>query len=365
MVRRFFFWIHLFVGVTAGVVILIMSVTGVALAFQKQIVAWVERDLRVTPTTDAIVPSRIVAAAKAARPEGKPASITLRSDPAAPATVSFGRDGSLYVDPYRAVVLGEGAKATRAVFRKIEDWHRWLALEGDLRARGKAVTGVCNAGFFFLVLSGLYIWFPNTIGRFRRGARGRARDFNWHNVIGVWSFVPLAAIVFSGIAISYPPARPQQQQQQGNEPRPRGRGASADVDQLWITARAEATRIAPDWKSISVRFPIEKRATFSVDRGRGTRPDLRSSLIFDAKSGRLIEHETYTSQNAERKTRSWLRWIHTGEAGGIPGQVVAAIASAGAVVLVWTGIALSLRRLRAWLRRTAAAAPTTTEESRV
>ena len=362
MLRRAFFWVHLFVGVVAGLVILIMSVTGVLLAFQKQIVGFAERDIRATQTKGEIVPSRIVAAAKAARPDGKPSALTLRADPGAPASVAFGREGSLYVDPYHAVVLGEGAKTTRAVFRKIEDWHRWLALEGPLRERGKAVTGACNVGFFFLVLSGLYLWWPNTMFRFRRGARGRARDFNWHNVFGFWSFVPLVAIVFSGIVISYPPARPQQPRREATTER--GRAAKPDLDRLWVTARAEADRVAPDWKTINVRFPIEERATFSVDRGRGTRPDLRSQLIFDAQSGRLIEHETYTSQEASRKARSWLRWIHTGEAGGIPGQLVAAIASAGAVMLVWTGIALSLRRLRAWLKRSAATQQQTSEESR-
>jgi hypothetical protein len=37
------------------------------------------------------------------------------------------------------------------------------------------------------------------------------------------------------------------------------------------------------------------------------------------------------------------------------GQTVAGIASAGGVVLVWTGIALSLRRLVAWRHRRARA----------
>jgi uncharacterized iron-regulated membrane protein len=55
-----------------------------------------------------------------------------------------------------------------------------------------------------------------------------------------------------------------------------------------------------------------------------------------------------------------MRFAHTGEVLGLFGQTIAGIATAGSVVLVWTGIALALRRGRAWLgRRTkAAAAPT-------
>ena len=44
--RKVIFWIHLLAGVIAGTVIFVMSATGVALAFEKEIVAWMERDVR-------------------------------------------------------------------------------------------------------------------------------------------------------------------------------------------------------------------------------------------------------------------------------------------------------------------------------
>ena len=48
--RKIIFWLHLTAGVVAGTVILVMSVTGVFLAFERQIVALAEGDIRtVTP----------------------------------------------------------------------------------------------------------------------------------------------------------------------------------------------------------------------------------------------------------------------------------------------------------------------------
>ena len=45
--RKVLFWCHLATGVSAGVVILIMSVTGGLLAYEKQIIAWADtRDTR-------------------------------------------------------------------------------------------------------------------------------------------------------------------------------------------------------------------------------------------------------------------------------------------------------------------------------
>ena len=61
---------------------------------------------------------------------------------------------------------------------------------------------------------------------FFNGARGKARDFNWHNVIGSWCAIPLFIVVLSALPISFgwfnsfvyrvvgetPPASPAQQQ---------------------------------------------------------------------------------------------------------------------------------------------------------
>jgi uncharacterized iron-regulated membrane protein len=52
-----------------------------------------------------------------------------------------------------------------------------------------------------------------------------------------------------------------------------------------------------------------------------------------------------------RRLRAWVRPLHTGEAGGLPGQTIALVASAGGGVLVWTGLALAWRRFRTWRRR--------------
>jgi hypothetical protein len=44
--RKLVFWIHLAVGCLAGAIILIMSVTGVLLMYQRQVTNWFDRDLR-------------------------------------------------------------------------------------------------------------------------------------------------------------------------------------------------------------------------------------------------------------------------------------------------------------------------------
>ena len=68
-----------------------------------------------------------------------------------------------------------------------------------------------------------------------------------------------------------------------------------------------------------------------------------------------MRFEPYTLQTPGRRWRAWVRWTHTGEAGGPLGMAVAGLACGAAVVLGVTGLTLAWRRGRAWAGRRAAA----------
>ena len=191
-----------------------MSVTGVLLMYEKQMTAWADRGYRVAPPSSgaARLPVETLLGKVREERSALPSTFTLRSDPAAPAALGFGRESILYINPYTGEILGEGAKGIRTFFRVVTDWHRWLGAQGENRNMARAVTGACNLGFLFLVMSGFYIWWPKqwtwsqlrNVTWFRRGLPGKARDFNWHNVIGFWSAIPLFIVVLSATVISYP-----------------------------------------------------------------------------------------------------------------------------------------------------------------
>jgi uncharacterized iron-regulated membrane protein len=106
----------------------------------------------------------------------------------------------------------------------------------------------------------------------------------------------------------------------------------------------------PEWRSISLRLSSSPAApaVFAIDAGNGGQPQLRSTLTLDAATGEVVRWEPFESQTPGRRLRSWSRFTHTGEYYGIVGQTIAGLVSGGAVVLVYTGLALALRRLAAW-----------------
>ena len=257
----------------------------------------------------------------------------------------------------------------------VVEWHRWLGS----RDLGRPIIGAANLGFLTLVGLGVYLWWPRrwtgeTVRRallFDARLRGRARDFNWHNVIGIWCAPALLVITLTGLVMSYQwannllftltgneapppaerPAPPARDGQGANRPAARRDEARvpAGLDALW--QRAE--RQVPGWVAISLRMPPRPDGplTFVIQEPVGWHPAPRSQLVLDASTGDIVKWEPFAGQNLGRRLRAWVRPLHTGEAGGITGQAMAGVASAGATVLVWTGLSLAWRRLRNSRRR--------------
>jgi uncharacterized iron-regulated membrane protein len=373
--RTILFWIHLAVGALAGIVILIMSATGVALTYEKQVIEWADRQAWTPPAAAGahLPPEELLE--KAAAFSGVPATgLTLRARADAPATVTLEGNTSLLVDPYSGTVIGEPPARLRAFFRSMTAWHRYIALDGASRATGKAITGAANLGFLFLVVSGLYLWFPRVwkwmqfrnVLWFRRGLPSKARDFNWHNTIGFWSCVPLAIIVAGVVPISYSWGNTLVYRLAGDTPPPPAAAAAARpaeskpqtyvVDGLnaaWSTAMTEV----PAWRTITTRLAATAKAPLvvTVDEGYAGQPQKRNTITFDRATGAVVKNETFDQLSAGRRARSWLRFAHTGEIYGLTGQTVAGVASAGGVFLVYTGLALATRRLIASIKRRRAA----------
>ena len=378
--RKVLFWTHLVVGITVGLVVFIMSVTGVALTYQRQTQAWADGfDVRPAETaTDRMPVAELLRQARDEQ-EANPTALLLRNDPAKPARVSFGRQ-SFEVDPYTGERLGAGAVGVRKAFRALISWHRWLGQEGEGRAVARAITGFCNLAFLFIVISGLYLWWPKSwrwsslrsVVLFRRGLAPRPRHFNWHNVIGFWTAVPLAVVVATGSFFSYSWPSSLVYWITGEErPERRSRSGSADseeppppddyegMDALVLAALEEE----PAWNLATFRFGPHPEAPVAVTLDRspwGTRVDQRTTLVMDRATATVLREEV---PGQASRARTWIRWLHTGEAFGFIGQTIAGIASLAGCFLVYTGWSLSWRRFLAWRRRRMPSRPGLVPES--
>lgn len=367
MFRKIIFWTHLCLGLVAAIGVIAMSVTGVLLAYEHQFEHWADERTyagRIEVSEEPLSVDELLLAAQASV-DWSPLSLTLYSKPESAALLGGNpREGlQAYFDPYTGANLGPGNTGVQTFFGETTRWHRWFDVDGDMRAVAGAVIDISNVIFLVLIITGIYLWLPPLMRWGLIKARlwftpvrnSKARDFNWHHVFSVWALIPLFVIVFSGARISYQwpddlvravfsteaPAV-----EQIAEPVVIGEGpqqAQLSLDDLVDDAAARYS----NWKSIELGMPREGNTQLQVvvAMGEGRQPQKEVTLIYDREQRSLSEVATFGDRSAADRVLGLMLPLHTGEALGLFGQTLALLASVASLILVYTGAALSYRRL--------------------
>jgi uncharacterized iron-regulated membrane protein len=371
-VRKLLFWLHLSVGCVAGVVILAMSVTGALLAFERQIKAHIDAPAVLSDQADTSQRLSLDSVLTILKDNGQgiPSELILHNQATAPIEARYGRTGTLFLNPWTAEIIGQPSEGAEHFFATVEQIHRSLGL-GMQSSFGRGITGAANLAFLFLLLSGAYLWLPRIFNLkniknrllFRGGLSGRARERNWHDVIGAWTAVPLFFLVLTGVIMSYPWASNLLFKVTGTQPpagghrrggpgqhRDQARNSESAAGPVYYRALDEAVLVGetnvPGWKSITIDLPNpgDKTIDISADTSAGGQPEHVTQLTVDRTSGALKTIKRFSDNNAGSNLRAWSRFLHTGEEFGLLGQTVAMLACVGGTVLVWTGISMAIRR---------------------
>ena len=309
-----------------------------------------------------------------------PEYATVFPDPTAPVEVYLGREtGTVYADAYTGGIIGQPSLATYNFFRQVRAWHRWLGVAGSSRGKFRAVMDAANLVFLFLTVFGLYLWMPRrwtwrhvrAVTLLRTDMKGRARDFNWHNVIGLWSAVPIVIMVWTGMAMSYPWAKRLTYRAAGTPLQTRAESDSASDEQAEDDAPppsperfsgldallARAKRQTPGWKAITLMMPDDtaEPLEFLIEMSGGYLGPAKPADLELDRAGNVV---SFSAAGPEPVTaRSFVRIGHTGELWGVPGQTIAGASCLGGLFLVWTGASLSMRRFSSWRTRRLRLAP--------
>jgi uncharacterized iron-regulated membrane protein len=300
--------------------------------------------------------------------EGKATAIVFSNDINTPVVIKNGRRDAGLLDPFTGEKL-VGAPSANNFFRTVTALHRWLALEGASRDTAHAVISAANLAFLFIVVSGLYLWLPK-IWKWRiiknnlvfkgKYPNSKARDYNWHHVIGIWCLIPLFFVITTAVVFSYDWANKmvysfygEEVPQRGGPPRgpqakkSTGAGQAIEGGLNMQSLLEQAKTYNNDWQSITLVLPQQSSETvaFTVDTGTGGQPQKRTDITLDRVNGEIVNESFFSDRTPGQQTRFVIRFLHTGEVLGFWGQTVAGLASLGACFLVYTGLLLSYRRL--------------------
>ncbi len=110
-----------------------------------------------------------------------------------------------YLDPYTGKVMG--STKSYEFFYVVAHIHAQL-LAGKF---GKTVVGVASIIFFIQLISGLILWWPKkwnkttrtTAFKIKSGTKWRRKNYDFHNVFGFYSLLPAVFITITGLIMAY------------------------------------------------------------------------------------------------------------------------------------------------------------------
>lgn len=371
VLRKTVFWVHLVVGLLGGGVLAVLAGTGALLAYAPQIIEWADRGaLRVTVPEGAVRRplGELIGAAQNEAKGGMPRAVTVARSPDRVVVVNYGRGITVYVDPYTGQVRLGDSKDSRSFFRTVTGLHRNLALG----LNGGIAVRVATVGLAALCVSGLWLWWPRSwrpqslraVLLPRLANAGRTRDWNWHNVAGLWSLPFVAAMTWSGLVLSFEGlgrwlnsanAVPAAIAAGTAVPK----GGSASPDRL-LAAALEA---APDWESATLRMGGRGgrggqggRRRAGVGQSGAPAPAIVSVQevgLFSLLPTEVQLHPATAEVLAVRRVgdlsvREFFArgniLLHRGDILGVVGQAFNVVGCFAVLMLVYTGYALSWRR---------------------
>jgi uncharacterized iron-regulated membrane protein len=207
--RKALFQVHLWSGIGLGLYILLMSVTGSALVFRRELTRSLAREPIVAAGPGAPMnEDELKQVAIRAYPDYQVARVSLRknSDQAAEVWLEHGNKKlQRLFNPYTGADLGD---PIRFGFRSL----LWLVDLHDNLLLARTGRAINAAGGIFTVLlgfTGAVIWWPG-IDTWRRSIsfrwKANPKGFNWtlHSALGFWSFAFFFMWAFSGIYLSIP-----------------------------------------------------------------------------------------------------------------------------------------------------------------
>ncbi|KAA8734431.1 hypothetical protein F4V57_05580 [Acinetobacter qingfengensis] len=209
MIKKIFFQIHWFLGITAGLILSLMGITGAIYSYDQQILKWINQDSYVV-TAQAqpkLTPAQLYQHFIQQDNNLKINSITVTPTPTESSSINIAKEGerrgkNIMVNPYNAEILPE--IKGRDFFMFIMQLHRNLTV-GQV---GKQITGACTLMLIFFVLSGIYLRWPkkHTLKQWlfvKPKLKGRNFIWDLHAVVGTWVIVFYLIFAVTGLYWSY------------------------------------------------------------------------------------------------------------------------------------------------------------------
>jgi uncharacterized iron-regulated membrane protein len=356
--RRVIFNLHLYIGLAAGLFLLLSGLTGSMIVFRDEIEGLTHPELMETAPGEKRIPVQAVLdTVKRAYPEDKLLYLRMPRTPQETYVLRMNsaHDLFVYVNPYNGELLGG--------HRQKDTFMGWIALvhtellSGEL---GKNILGVSALLLICMCGTGLFLWWPpNGIRNISRGfkigwsAPWKKFIFDVHRAFGAYTIIFLIIVAFTGVSLVFNKAVAELiNSLTASAPRPSPPNSRVDeaADSIpsldALLNHADHVLPAPTtW----VTFPQTPQAPLVVRKRTPDEfnPNGRSFIYFDQYTGEVLLVENASNAPLGARIFNTFYPIHTGVIGGFPTRMVQVVMGLAPLFLFATGYMMWRNRRKA------------------
>ena len=353
--RRKLLWLHTWSGLTIGLAVVFLAVTGGGVVLKDALEDHVYRELHVVPKCSTPLPlDRLADAAVAAHPAAKLHSVEVWKEDTSSVAVMFTDKDYVYVDPCSGQVLG--IQNQYGGFFGVMDWLHRFRFFTDLQL-GRTVAGWVNTVFLVLLIGGgIALWWPRTRQglksaiKFNPRLPGAARTLSLHKIVGLYTALVMLVITITALPIGFEPVKEALYAATGYVPpkkplsKPAGAGAQrVPIEQFWQRTH----ELVPELEWVSLRYPPKAGAAYEAEILQQGAPHAiaKGYHYMDAFSGQTLKLSHYLDdQHIGRKIYLYCIAIHAGMIWGLPYQLLLLVCALGVGVQAYSGFSPYLRR---------------------
>ena len=352
--------LHLWLGVSSGLVVFIVALTGSLLVFEEELEPVINKSfhvVRVPERAKRLPLDNITAIACNAFPDNKLTRIIIEKQDERTVLFGFGLGKkekeilTVAVNPYTGKIVGSRNEQD-TFFEVVLRLHRYLCM-GET---GKIITGISCVCFLIIMITGLVMWWPNRKNksqRFRVKWNASFKRLNWdlHAVFGFYVMPFIFLIALTGLVWSYKwvnnliylafDGKPQQKREA-----PANIISATSTQTHYQQILDETHQLRPHPGKVTFTTLDADSLSITVSKTDDAAPisNVVSFLYFNKNNGSLISKRLYEDESPGFKARRVVFPVHTGSLLGWPTKLIAFFAALIAASLPVTGVIIWLGR---------------------
>jgi uncharacterized iron-regulated membrane protein len=345
--RKAFFLIHLYVGLTFGLLASVIGLTGSLMVFRHELDPPLPAR---APAPDVCSPQKWVERARSSFPSHTAQTLNYPADPAGSIEVWFKDDPMrAYIDPGTGELLGS-RNEDETFFGRLFKLHTEF-LSGD---KGHTLAGLTGIGLIVMCLSGLVVWWPRKNQKVRDHLRVKCKagfkraNYDLHRAAGFFACFFLLLIATTGVALAFPDPAQALFFRVAGKPKPpaKPKASKAEkqlpLDELVSVAQEEI----PDAKVRRIVLPIKPGDPLLVrlKRPGELHPNGMNYVYLDPSNGRVLRIDRDSGGHLGQQAMNMRYPLHTGIWAGTLSRVLQCVVGLTPTLLMVTGTIMWWKR---------------------